>query len=871
MPQPIWATPAGSLGVIPEGVFYNIPIEATAGVDNVYFKLIAGQLPQGIQVTDNGVISGVPTNVISVQGSPAEVSRDVTSQFAIRAYTKKTVNGVLVVDRLADRTFSLTVTGQNTPEFVTPAGNVGTFYDGTEASIQILYSDPDPDDRVKVLLLSGSLPPGLVLSKTGLISGAIIPLVGPPGTAQAGWDDTPNDIYPKDFTTRSSSKNFQFTLEVTDGKSSSVRTFEIFVYSKDSMSADTTDFTADNTFITADVVPQRTPLLLTPEQDLGIVRADNYYAFKFTATDFDGDSYEFVAATALPPGLTLDAETGWLYGYLPDQGATEISYDFEIRVRKTNYPTIISRAYDFAITITGNIETEVIWITPSNLGTINNGAISTLEVAAVNTGGRPLEYRIVSGSTSKLPQGLTLMPSGHIVGRVSFNTFAIDGGTTTFDTEQTTRLTVVPTTFDLTFNFLVNAYSPLTEQSNNTNAVSVFREFTITINREFNQPYESLYIKAMPPIADRTLINQLLQNQDIIPQGVLYRADDQNFGIASNVEYTHAYGLTAATMEQYVSALAINHYWKNITLGPVKAAQALDVNGNVLYEAIYSEIVDNLVNNQGTSVGKSVTLPYPTVVDGETIDIVYPNSLINMRDQVIDTVGQVSPALPLWMVSKQANGQVLGFTPAWVIAYVQPGQSGRVIYNIQQNFGTQLNVVDFKVDRYEIDRSQTHNWVPYDDSTQAGQWEPHPPLSTTFDVEAHYQLPESNDSSFIFTGGTGYAVNDRISILGSQIGGQNGLNNVIVTVTEVDESGTILTARAQGTAPLLSVGDTYTNITGTNISGTGVGATWDLITVGEDPTIFDGRGTTFNSPADRWTNTDEYDKYLVFPKTNILG
>ena len=85
MPQPIWATPAGSLGVIPEGVFYNIPIEATAGVDNVYFKLIAGQLPQGIQVTDNGVISGVPTNVISVQGSPAEVSRDVTSQFAIRA------------------------------------------------------------------------------------------------------------------------------------------------------------------------------------------------------------------------------------------------------------------------------------------------------------------------------------------------------------------------------------------------------------------------------------------------------------------------------------------------------------------------------------------------------------------------------------------------------------------------------------------------------------------------------------------------------------------------------------------------------------------------------------------------------------------
>ena len=161
--------------------------------------------------------------------------------------------------------------------------------------------------------------------------------------------------------------------------------------------------------------------------------------------------------------------------------------------------------------------------------------------------------------------------------------------------------------------------------------------------------------------------------------------------------------------------------------------------------------------------------------------------------------------------------------------------------------------------------------MPYDDSTQSGRWEPYPPAATTFDINAHYQLPEPNDSSFIFTGGTGYAVNDRISILGSQVGGINGLNNVVITVTEVDSFGTILAARAQGTAPVLTIGDTYTNIAGSNISGSGVGATWDLITVGEDPTIFDGGATTFISPADRWTNTDAYDKYLVFPKQTILG
>jgi hypothetical protein len=85
--------------------------------------------------------------------------------------------------------------------------------------------------------------------------------VGPPGTAAPGFDSTPKDEYPNDFTLRSASKNYQFALAVTDGKDSNVRTYEIYVYSKDSMSADTTDFTADNTFITADVVPTRTPVL----------------------------------------------------------------------------------------------------------------------------------------------------------------------------------------------------------------------------------------------------------------------------------------------------------------------------------------------------------------------------------------------------------------------------------------------------------------------------------------------------------------------------------------------------------------------------------------------------------------------------------
>jgi hypothetical protein len=225
-------------------------------------------------------------------------------------------------------------------------------------------------------------------------------------------------------------------------------------------------------------------------------------------------------------------------------------------------------------------------------------------------------------------------------------------------------------------------------------------------------------------------------------------------------------------------------------------------------------------------------------------------------------------------------------------------------------------------------------------------------------------LPQPNDSSFVFDGGVDYAVGDQILIQGSQIGGEDGPynpqlnqfgNDVIITVQEVDNLGTITQAQAQGTAPLLTVGNTYTNITGTNTTGTGAtfivtrannnqyqvrletlgsgyhanqsilvlgsnlggtaplnnatifvnevtatgavvratiqglaasgsgaytittgvtpsgsGSTWDLEVTGNDPTVFDGNSLLFIAPVDMYSNTQVYDKYLVFPKRNIL-
>lgn len=882
MAQPRWVTPAGSLGTIPEGVFYSTPLVAVDPLaeDQVYYALIAGRLPEGMQIQQTGILAGVPSATITVQGVPAEVGFDVTNKFVVRAYTQTVVNGITVINRLADRTFELTVTGQDAPEFTSPAGQLAQYYDGTVVTgLQVGYTDTDPDQTVIIRLIAGQLPPGLTISPTGLISGFIPVTAQPEGTGGWSADGEAWDEYAWSFSTVAESVNYEFVLEASDGFSSTLRTFTIFVWARSTMTADNTVITADNTFITADVSPIRAPIILNPIGTIGTVRNDNFFAYQFNGVDLDNEAFTIFPivtigtvpnvnvappgnpqtllnslfpgaiagsgvidqtldelwvydgtvwdnlgsvavnyTSALPPGLTLDPVSGWLYGLIPDTGISTNIYSFSLLIKKTANANIFSGPYNYSLTVTGPIDSEIVWLTPSNpvelarvpsnLGSIVNGSVSTLFVRAQNLGGQELQYElagVVDPELSaepgyvlpdpvfnSLPQGLTLLSSGDIAGRVSFNTFALDGGTTTFDV--TKQNGADPTTFDLTFVFTVRAFSV-------NGVVNVTKTFSITVIREFNEPYENLYIQCMPPQNDRNLIDSLLQNSDIFPQDLLYRSDDPNFGVAQKVVYNHAYGLTATTIQEYYDSLDENHYWKNLVLGEIKTAVARDQTGQVIYEVVYSQIVDNLVNNAGESVSKVVKLPFSVDYGNNLVDItsVTPNSLINMRDQVIDTVGQVSNILPAWMISTQASGRVLGFVPAWVIAYAKPGRGEQIAYNIRTQFDQPLNLIDFEVDRYELDRLLTKNWDPEDQ-----QWIPTPPEVTTFDL------------------------------LGTAVAWTNNLSQPVQWVDNED-----------------------------------LNVTWVAGGAGSS-TTFDQNSMQFTAPVDMYSTTQEYDKYLVFPKRNIL-
>lgn len=836
MGQPVYITPAGSLGTVPEGKFFQVSILAY-DPDNpddpsgIYYIMIAGSLPEGVQCRRTGLIEGIPKAVASLQGVPSEVARNVTSKFTVRSYVEEIVDGVEIL-RVADRTFTLTVTGEDVPEFVTPAGNVGTFYDGTQVEIQIETTDTDPGDVVSMSLVGGSLPPGLSLSSTGLISGIITPLTGVPGSVDAGYDETAYDMYPFDFSNRSASRNYQFTLGISDSKASNLRTFEIYVYSKDSMTGDTVDFTGDNSWLTGDVSAGRKPVLLNTPGSLGTYRHDNYFAYKFTGVDYDGEpvSYELVtgidtdsSVLTAPPGLALDSSTGWLYGYLPDLGAVENTYRFAVRVSEVGEDStteLVSENYYFTMKVIGGIENAVTWISPSDLGTIKLGETSTFAIEATNPDDRPLKFRLKSGGIyQKLPQGLKLLSDGTIAGQCSFIAFTLDQGTTTFDKELRTRLTANETTFDRTCSFTVEAYNDdvanlvykvksitvanggsaytstptvtitappesadsvpavagtvsitsgeitaiaivesgygylttptititggggagasavaVIEAVGKIGSISVSKTFTIMIEKNYYDPFVGLYVKALPTLEDRATVDQLIGNQDVIPAELIYRPEDPNFGKATSVKYAHAFGLSAASLERYVQSLDLNHYFKTLTLGEIKTARAVDINGDVIYEVVYASVIDDLVNNQGISIAKEVTLPYPVMPYGDSVEItkVYPNSLDNMRDQVIDQIGQVSNRLPAWMTSKQEDGTVLGFTPAWVICYTQPGASKQIQYTIQQRFSGSLNAIDFIVDRLILEGKLTRYWTPFEDSTDTGSWAS--AGATTFDT-----------------------------------------------------------------------------------------------------------------------------------------
>jgi hypothetical protein len=543
MAKPVWVTRAGTLGKLEEGIFYELLMEAyDPDGGSLHYEVIAGYMPPGLVMTEtDGIISGTPKDLYYVRGVPTEVTQDMTSTFCCRLTSTD--------GKISDRTFSITITGQDAPTITTPEQELARVFDGSYVSIQLQAEDLD-NEPISWSVSVGELPPGLVLNaSTGKITGYVEPVISTSSAATVGWDAPYAgwEEYLWQHGSADINQNYQFTIEITDGKEYAQKTYNIYVLAKTLLRADLEGITADDTVVvTADMSINHIPALLTEAADLGIYEHDNYFAFQFEGVDFDYDTVKFGIVSSggglsIPAGLTINPDTGWMYGYIDSQIAAQVEYDFAVYAYKANDTSIRSALVYFTITVVGDLANAIIWKTSTTLSTIKTGSISELAIESTNQVGLSVNYSLYDGS---LPEGLALLNNGLIIGRVDFEYTSFDAGTTTFDNnvrELGARL--APLTIDQGYTFTIRAASP-------NNELLAYRTFTVTVESNEFAPYESLYLRASPGQADKDLFSSITKNTDIIPAGDVYRNGDPYFGRAADARLLLLSGLNASDIAE---------------------------------------------------------------------------------------------------------------------------------------------------------------------------------------------------------------------------------------------------------------------------------------------------------------------------------
>lgn len=699
-----WVTPGGVLGTVTNGEFYQLPLQVSSPIlgDTITYSFVSGELPPGMQVVPAGYLQGVPTLTTSVKV-------DTTQEFRFTIRAKNSLNQV------RDQAFSIIVTNVYGPVIQPTTTNLGSYFDGSYYSQQLTVVEPNPE-VVITWSYTGTLPPGVTLSDTGLLSGYIQPVeltgidgpVGYDAVDQEGPDIVQRQQYsqgPYDFEALSQNISYSFTVRAYDGANYELQNYIIDVVSRKGYTADNTFITADNTYLLVDQTNAYIPILLNVTQTLPTARAGSYYAFKFEGFDFqndtiiytlsnnvgtfdayvpgidagfdyggagpDGtssseddpgfprsgvpfDSYSGGAGTNNLPGLLLDAQSGWLYGKLNLQAAAYQVYSFGIQVSKIRDGVeYISNPIFFKLPVLGDINNNVRWVTASDLGTIDNGSISEVILEAVSTESKPLVYNLIDEA------GIPIrLPQGLQLITDTQHNLGLLSGRVTFEAFSLDDYT---TTFDGDAMTIDREYTFTVEAVTADGTASAVEVFTLKLNIIDTKPYDNLYLQAMPSFDQRQIFESVVNNTEIFVPELIYRPTDPWFGVNHAIEMLFLPGLAPATLNDYVAAMTHNHFTKTYTFDGINTAVVLDDNYNVKYEVVYLNIVDPELNSSGEGPPNEINLngiianPYIDA-DGNTYKVVYPNSSENMKERLVSGIGYYDQSsLPKWMTSNQPD------------------------------------------------------------------------------------------------------------------------------------------------------------------------------------------------------------------------
>lgn len=692
--------------------FSDLGYGAVAGkvtiTNNVTYKIINGKLPGGLVINDDGII----------YGTPYSVGKTTRSQFTVRAANS---NGI------TDRTFYIDTQGPTDPVWLTPSGilplGVNNQYytinkQFVDYQLSAEYDQLPPGQKLRYYIneKDGILPPGLSLTEDGRIVGQVTDKlkITYKGSSDGGYDKESYDGFPFDHVTmvdnlilssaRSIAKFYDFYVSVTDSVSTSKRKFSIKIEDPSSLRADNTYIHGDTREYTTDASFVLSPQWLTPA-NLGIVRANNKQVIKLDAYDFNNfvgpTRYDWAtpkfnqdgSISKHPPNFQLDTTSGALYATLPYQPAYSLSYSFTVWVTKTDNQTgeKTATARTFTLTVKGDAESAIEFITATKVGTIATGYQSELKIEAKHlTSSYSIEYYLIKG---RLPVGLTLLKDGTIAGRVSYDSiitfdravygygiFKLDGGTTTIDSR---------------LNFTVQA-TDVYKQS------SVEKEFYIENTELDLTKYTKIYVEPLLPAERRSIYSNFITDPYTFNSLLLYRPNDPSFGRQEKIRLYIEHGIQQVKIANYYDVLYTYFYKKRFLFGSVKYNKATDADGKYIYDIVYVELIDTLENKNKQSIQGPITV-------GKTV--IYPNSVANMRIALEtgrndgEIVNVDEHLMPRFMQTVQSEtGAPLGFVIVAPLCYALPGNGTTIIKRIKaSNFD--FTQIDFEIDRLVVEDS----------------------------------------------------------------------------------------------------------------------------------------------------------------------
>lgn len=303
---------------------------------------------------------------------------------------------------------------------------------------------------------------------------------------------------------------------------------------------------------------------------------------------FNGFSYEVIAIDPSNPSydrITLD---------LSLKNAVEESQSIDLGFVSIAEPEVAVSEKTFKITLIGEIDSTIKWLTDSDLGSYSANYISTLSVKAeTNVTDAFLLYELVSGT---LPPGLSLSFDGEIIGKVSSFGTAQKPGLTVFDS-QLLKFDNNETRFDRTYTFTVNAFDQF-------GFSAIQRTFTITLSDPDNKLYSNVFAKPLLTQDKRISYEEFVNNAEIFLPEYIYRPNDPNFGLQRSLQMLVYAGIESKNVREFVAAAAKNVKRKSYLIGELKTAVAKNPGEDaVVYEVVYLEIKDPA---QSTKAGKKV-------------------------------------------------------------------------------------------------------------------------------------------------------------------------------------------------------------------------------------------------------------------------